>query len=150
MIALLLAVALAGAKTAPAPVLQPPVQSLSEAAYAIQAGRLEQARLMIANAVKAGASGPEVDRLMADLSYATGDYKPALAHFRYFARSTGASRDRWIHVACSWYHDIAPARELDLHCVWLDRDRTGEDPASASAYMQSAAGVPDAVERLWN
>ena len=42
------------------------------------------------------------------------DYKPALAHFRYFARSTGASRDRWIHVACSWYHDVAPARELAL------------------------------------
>ena len=60
------------------------------------------------------------------------DYKPALAHFRYFARSTGASRDDWIHVACSWYHDIAPARELALRRVWLDRDRTGEDPASAS------------------
>jgi len=77
------------------------------------------------------------------------DYKPALAHFRYFARSTGASPDRWIHVACSWYHDIAPARELALRRVWLDRDRTGEDPSSASAYVQSAAEVPDAVASLW-
>jgi 2-haloacid dehalogenase len=76
------------------------------------------------------------------------DYKPSLTHFRYFARFTGATRDGWVHVACSWYHDIAPARELALGRVWLDRDRTGEDPSSASAYLQSAAGVPDAVARL--
>jgi 2-haloacid dehalogenase len=76
------------------------------------------------------------------------DYKPSLAHFRYFARFTGATRDGWVHVACSWYHDIAPARELALGRVWLDRDKTGEDPSSASAYLQSAADVPDAVARL--
>ena len=76
------------------------------------------------------------------------DYKPSLAHFRYFARFTGATREGWVHVACSWYHDIAPARELALGCVWLDRDKTGEDPSFASAYLQSAADVPDAVARL--
>jgi 2-haloacid dehalogenase len=76
------------------------------------------------------------------------DYKPSPAHFRYFARSTGATRDTWVHVACSWYHDIAPARALALACVWLDRDRTGEDPASASAYVRSTADVPTAVARL--
>jgi Flp pilus assembly protein TadD len=79
MIELLLAAALAGAK--PAPVVQPPVQPLSEATHAIQAGRLDQARLMIGNAVKAGAKGPEVDRLIADLSYASGDYAGALPRF---------------------------------------------------------------------
>jgi 2-haloacid dehalogenase len=76
------------------------------------------------------------------------DYKPSPAHFRYFARSTGAPRDAWVHVACSWYHDIAPARDLALRRVWLDRDHTGEDPSSASAHVQSAADVPDAVARL--
>ena len=76
------------------------------------------------------------------------DYKPSLAHFRYFARFTGATRETWVHVACSWYHDIAPARELALSRVWLDRDRTGQDPSSASAYVRSAADVPDAVARL--
>ena len=77
------------------------------------------------------------------------DYKPSLAHFRYFGRSTGAVRGHWVHVACSWYHDIAPARELALARVWLDRDRTGEDAGSASACVQTAADVPDAVERLF-
>ena len=79
MIALAVAAALFGAKPAPAPVpvAAPPV-SLSEAAFAIKAGRLDQARTMIGNAVKSGASGPEIDCLLADLSFASGDYKTAL------------------------------------------------------------------------
>jgi 2-haloacid dehalogenase len=76
------------------------------------------------------------------------DYKPAPAHFRYFERATGVERRAWVHVACSWYHDIQPARDLGIRRVWLDRDRTGEDPASASAYVRSARDVPDAVIRL--
>ena len=36
------------------------------------------------------------------------DYKPSLAHFRYFARSTGATREGWVHVACSWYTTLRP------------------------------------------
>jgi 2-haloacid dehalogenase len=76
------------------------------------------------------------------------DYKPSHSHFRYFARHTGATPDSWIHVACSWYHDIGPARELSIPRVWLDRDRTGEDPATASAYVRSASEVPDAIKNL--
>jgi 2-haloacid dehalogenase len=78
------------------------------------------------------------------------DYKPSPTHFRYFARTTGAGREDWIHVACSWYHDIAPARKLGVTRVWLDRDRTGEDPSTASEYVESAAAVADAVARLWS
>jgi 2-haloacid dehalogenase len=77
------------------------------------------------------------------------DYKPSPTHFRYFQRSTGATPSQWVHVACSWYHDIAPARGTGARTVWLDRDRTGEDPASASAYVQSALDVPGAVARLF-
>jgi 2-haloacid dehalogenase len=76
------------------------------------------------------------------------DYKPSQAHFRFFSRSTGVTRAEWVHVACSWYHDIAPARELGIARIWLDRDGTGEDPATASACLQSAAGVCDTVMRL--
>jgi 2-haloacid dehalogenase len=76
------------------------------------------------------------------------DYKPSHTHFRFFARATGAAPGEWIHVACSWYHDIAPARELGIPRVWLDRDGTGEDPATASAYVRSAGEVAAAVARL--
>jgi 2-haloacid dehalogenase len=78
------------------------------------------------------------------------DYKPSPTHFHYFGRATGATRAEWVHVACSWYHDISPARELSIRRVWLDRDRTGEDPATASAYVQSADQVFGAVARLFD
>ena len=77
------------------------------------------------------------------------DYKPAPAHFRYFSRLTGAKSDDWVHVACSFFHDVAPARALSVRCVWLDRDRTGEDPGAAAAYTRLADDVPAAVEALF-
>ena len=77
------------------------------------------------------------------------DYKPSPTHFRVFSRSSGVKDADWIHVACSWYHDIAPARDLGIKRVWLDRDRTGEDAATASVRIQSAREVCDAVAGLW-
>jgi FMN phosphatase YigB (HAD superfamily) len=52
-----------------------------------------------------------------------------------------------VHVANSWYHDIAPARALGLRHVWLDRERTGED-AGTSVHVYQAIDVAGAVERL--
>lgn len=76
------------------------------------------------------------------------DYKPSLAHFRYFSRVSGVEMNNWIHAACSWYHDIAPARELGLRSIWVDRDKTGEDPATATLRIESAAELPAAVKKL--
>jgi len=76
------------------------------------------------------------------------DYKPAPTHFRRFFRVSGVEMANWVHVACSFYHDIGPARELDLRRVWIDRDRTGEDPAAATAYLPDARGLADLVTRL--
>ncbi len=74
-------------------------------------------------------------------------YKPERWHFRGFEMLTHVARSQWVHVANSWYHDIAPARALGLHHVWLDRERTGED-AGASIHVYQAVDVPGAVERL--
>jgi 2-haloacid dehalogenase len=75
-------------------------------------------------------------------------YKPSLDHFRTFQQLTGAGPADWIHAACSWFHDIAPARELGLRSIWLDRDRTGEDPGAASICIESASELPTAVQQL--
>lgn len=56
-------------------------QPLDEAARALAAGRPEQARQMIAVAVASGASGPQVDQLLADLAFARGDWAAALAGY---------------------------------------------------------------------
>jgi 2-haloacid dehalogenase len=76
------------------------------------------------------------------------DYKPSPTHFRFFSRSSGVKDADWVHVACSWYHDIAPARDLGIKRVWLDRDRTGEGAATASVRIRSAGEVCDAVAGL--
>ena len=77
------------------------------------------------------------------------DYKPSPAHFRFFSGLSGVAHQDWIHVACSWYHDIRPASEIGLKSVWLDRDATGEDDSIASAHVNSAGEVLDAVVKLW-
>jgi 2-haloacid dehalogenase len=77
------------------------------------------------------------------------DYKPALSHFRFFEQQTRVDPADWVHVACSWFHDIAPARELGIKRVWLDRDRTGHDATAASLRVLSATDLPRAVIHLF-
>ena len=76
-------------------------------------------------------------------------YKPARWHFRGFELLTGVARENWVHVANSWYHDVAPAQALGLRRVWLDRDRTGEPPGAGTLHVHAAAQVASAVDRLF-
>jgi len=75
-------------------------------------------------------------------------YKPAPWHFLAFERLTRVDRRDWVHVANSWYHDIAPARALGIQHVWLDRDLTGESGVPALAHVHSAEDVAQAAELL--
>jgi 2-haloacid dehalogenase len=77
-----------------------------------------------------------------------GSYKPALGHFLQFERETGVARDNWVHTACSWIHDIAPARELGLKRIWIDRDRTGHDPAAATRVLPDLTQLPKTVREI--
>lgn len=76
------------------------------------------------------------------------DYKPSLSHFRYFDRVSGVGVGDWVHVACSWYHDIVPAKKLGIRHVWLDRDDTGESPGADTVHVRSALDVARAVARF--
>jgi 2-haloacid dehalogenase len=69
------------------------------------------------------------------------DYKPAATHFRRFFRVTGVEPADWIHVACSFFHDIGAAKELGIRRIWVDRDNTGEDPANATVRLPSLRGL---------
>jgi 2-haloacid dehalogenase len=76
-------------------------------------------------------------------------YKPAPWHFRAFELLTGVRKVDWVHVACSWYHDIVPAQAFGIRRVWLDRERTGEDPAAASVHVHTAADAIEAIDGLF-
>ena len=76
------------------------------------------------------------------------DYKPSLMHFRRFYRLSGVEMGDWVHVACSFYHDIEPAKELGVRRIWVDRDGTGEDPTNATRRLPNARGLANAVAAL--
>ena len=127
MISHLLAAALAGA-TPPAAVA--PVQPLSEAAHAIRAGRLEQARLMINNAVKAGISGPALERVIADLAYASGDHQAALR--------------RYLPLLVSNTTDGVMCEQAGIAAMKVG------DTAQAAKLLERAVTFPGATWRAWN
>jgi 2-haloacid dehalogenase len=77
-----------------------------------------------------------------------GSYKPELGHFARFEQETGVERRNWIHAACSWFHDIAPARRFGVKRVWVDRDKTGDDPAAATRVLPNLVDLPKTVEEL--
>jgi 2-haloalkanoic acid dehalogenase, type II len=56
-----------------------------------------------------------------------GSYKPDRRNFHAAFERLGVPRERILHVAQSLFHDHAPAKELGLTTVWIDRrhDRTG-------------------------
>ena len=79
-------------------------------------------------------------------------YKPALAGFELALETIGVRRERVLHVAQSLFHDHAPAAQLGLTSVWIDRrhDRPGAGatpPAEASpdATYPSMRAFADAV-----
>jgi 2-haloacid dehalogenase len=76
-----------------------------------------------------------------------GSYKPAHAHWDVFFGSTHASRERHVHVAASLFHDIAPANELGLHSVWINRlgERPGPEPTRE---LLDLASLPDVLDEL--
>jgi 2-haloacid dehalogenase len=48
-------------------------------------------------------------------------YKPAHGHWERFFTTSGADRAGHVHVAASLFHDIAPANELGLRSIWINR-----------------------------
>ena len=116
------------AAIAVAPPAQPP--ALSEAAHALSSGRIEQARIMIGNAVKAGAQGPPLDRLLADLAFESGDYRLALARYEALLA-------------------VHPGNALLAERVGISAIHIGDAARARSAIGQATAS-PAASWRAWN
>ena len=76
-----------------------------------------------------------------------GSYKPAKHHWEFFREQTGASGTGHVHVAQSLYHDIGPATELGIPCIWINR--LGE-PADARPrkMLVSLTGLAAALDEL--
>lgn len=68
-------------------------------------------------------------------------YKPRVANFELLFERVGLPPSRILHVAQSLFHDHAPAKELGLTTVWIDR-RNG---LAGSGATPPASAVPDAT-----
>ena len=76
-----------------------------------------------------------------------GSYKPAPGHWEEFFRRTGADRAGHVHVAASLFHDIAPANELGLRSVWINR--LGEVAApQPDRELRDLDGLADVLDEL--
>src|SRR5919109_1601702 len=76
-----------------------------------------------------------------------GSYKPARRHWKEFFARTGADRTHHVHVAASLFHDIAPARELGLSSVWINRAHERADP-EPTRELADLTSLPDVLDEL--
>jgi 2-haloacid dehalogenase len=75
-------------------------------------------------------------------------YKPALGHFRRFAADHDAGPGNWVHVGCSVFHDMRPARRLGVPAVLIDRDSRYEDTGGAAAVLPDLSELRNTLERI--
>jgi 2-haloacid dehalogenase len=76
-----------------------------------------------------------------------GSYKPGHKHWEVFDVETGVPRSAHVHVGASLYHDVAPAIELGLRTIWINR--LGEDAEpQPDVELRSLTGLGDALDSL--
>lgn len=68
-----------------------------------------------------------------------GAYKPSLPMFRLAQKRTAVAPGQWLHVAQSVYHDVVPARSLEISTVWVNRP----SPRPGSGAAKAASARPD-------
>ena len=76
-----------------------------------------------------------------------GSYKPGHRHWEVFDEQTGADPAGRVHVGASLFHDIAPAIELGLPTIWINRE--GEEPEpQPDIELHSLEGLGEALDSL--
>jgi 2-haloacid dehalogenase len=78
-----------------------------------------------------------------------GSYKPAHKHWDEFFTRTRAPRAGHVHVAASLFHDVAPANELGLLSIWINRVAESAPPeARPTAELTDLFSLPETLDEL--
>ena len=86
-----------------------------------------------------------VDFELAVVASEIGSYKPDHGHWRAFRERV--TPDVHVHVAASLFHDVAPATELGLPTIWINR--LGEEPEpQPDVELHSLTGLGNALDSL--
>jgi 2-haloacid dehalogenase len=76
-----------------------------------------------------------------------GSYKPDHGHWTAFDAQTDAARSLHVHVGASMFHDVAPATELGLRTIWINRlGERGE--AQPDLELRTLSGLGEALDSL--
>jgi 2-haloacid dehalogenase len=76
-----------------------------------------------------------------------GSYKPAHGHWDEFFARTAAGGAGHVHVGASLFHDVAPARELGLRTIWVNRLGEEAEP-QPDVELHSLSGLAGALDSL--
>ncbi|WP_455902115.1 HAD family hydrolase [Rhodococcus gordoniae] len=80
-----------------------------------------------------------------------GSYKPALGHFTTFKKVSEVEDGNWIHVACSWFHDVVPADKFGIPSVYINREGTAHIEGDlAAAVLPDLVKLPGVVGTLFD
>ena len=107
-----------------------PGGGLGHAVQALHAGRLDQARIMLDAAVQGGAKGDEVDRLLAELAFRSGDFAGAL--------------DRYQRLAAAFPQEPLAFERAGIAALHLG------DLRRANSALTGATALPGASWRAWS
>ncbi len=78
-----------------------------------------------------------------------GSYKPAHRHWEALGERVRVRGERHVHVAASLFHDIAPANELGLTSVWINRlDEHAPPGAIPTRELPDLRALPDTLDEL--
>ena len=66
-------------------------------------------------------------------------YKPCKRIFELARERLGVSRDKWLHVGQSIYHDVIPAKSLGITTIWVNRP----SPRAGAGATKAASAKPD-------
>ena len=72
-------------------------------------------------------------------------YKPDHKNFQTALERMDVEKDRWLHIGESLYHDIAPANELGIASVWVNRGHGAEGGATRPTDAKPDLEVHDLV-----
>jgi Flp pilus assembly protein TadD len=139
---LLLAVAASVATHPPAKSAAPDPTVLADASHAIEMGRLQEAKLLIARAISVGFRGDPVQRLTANLAFASGNYLQALVGYQHLVGSSNrpAGECEKGAVAALQIGRVADAKPF-VDCAVV--------PANASWRAWNARGVYADLTQDW-
>jgi 2-haloacid dehalogenase len=76
-----------------------------------------------------------------------GSYKPAHRHWERFFEQTGAARERHVHVAQSYFHDVVPANEQGLRSIWINR-RAEQADVRPTRELPDLVRLPETLDEL--